>query len=156
MLRGVTRGPAQGLIEWLAAELLRLRAQHIALAERIALAQKALVDTGYFKPHEVGNDIAPRIAEYAHAMQQQNLALAERCAAQSEALAKAAERQEWSREPLTAPGWYWWRRSADGDEPMMIRVRRSHDDATLHVYQGRGHYAAAAAIGGEWKGPLKP
>jgi len=39
-----------------------------AAHERIRLAQEALVRTGYFKPNEVSDDIAPRIGEYATAL----------------------------------------------------------------------------------------
>lgn len=41
--------------------------------ERIELAKQALINTGYFEEHEVGDDIAPRITEYAMAMSERTL-----------------------------------------------------------------------------------
>lgn len=35
------------------------------MEERLRLARWALIATGYFKEHEIGDDIAPRITELA-------------------------------------------------------------------------------------------
>jgi hypothetical protein len=55
----------------------------------------------------------------------------------------------WTTTVPTEPGWYWWRRKADG--PLMV-VKLT----TLgHVYRvGSGYRDRTAEMGGEWCGPI--
>lgn len=65
--------PAAGLRAELDAErALRLTVEdrREAAESRLRLAKDSLVATGYFKAHQVDDDIAPRIGEFAIAMQQ--------------------------------------------------------------------------------------
>lgn len=58
MVEAALKNGASGLMVPIADMRLLLNA-----AERLLLAKKALVDTGYFTEDQVGDDVAPRITE---------------------------------------------------------------------------------------------
>lgn len=62
------RQSAYPVIDGLMNEITRLRQERDNAVERIRLARHAILLDGYFRPDQVGDDIAPRIVERLSAM----------------------------------------------------------------------------------------
>lgn len=93
---------ARTAVPVLAAALESARADN----DRVALARRALLATGYFTEAQVGPDIAPRITEYVEAtdallaetVEQRDAAEAERDAERAKVHAVEALRKAWARQ----------------------------------------------------------
>ena len=64
---------------------------------------------------------------------------------------------QWTKEPPTVAGWYWWRQDKDSDAIPAAVVPSYAQPPTIWVKLfGASQTRKVGAIGGEWQGPIAP
>lgn len=63
---------------------------------------------------------------------------------------------QWSCEPPTEPGWYWWRDSASSSTLFVVRIARGISGLVLMALIGSSQTVIASEQKGQWAGPLVP
>ena len=79
----------------------------------------------------------------------------ESCSMRPRPKEKAEAPAEWTREPPTEPGWYWYR-TAEDIRPRAVEVFGIHGVLRIRWKHGNVDSLAEAPMSSEWQGPIKP